>query len=168
MHYLDILDVIYIHDIIVHKKYVYDESVKPASKYNDTQLEDCVKKIDACVNNPQRVFLNNELYPTIEEKAGILFLSIIKNHPFENGNKRTAVFSLFLFMALNNCWLKFKHLTLYKLAESISSKSTTEVGFDKEKEIVFNFIKKGRLNFIKTRSPGFMRRIFNKLIDHNK
>jgi len=35
----------------------------------------------------------------------MLFYLMIKNHPFENGNKRIAITTLFTFLFANNKWL---------------------------------------------------------------
>lgn len=45
----------------------------------------------------QTVF-GQDAYPTIEEKAAHLLYFIIKNHPFNDGNKRTAAFSFIWFL----------------------------------------------------------------------
>lgn len=42
------------------------------------------------IANPQRQFAGRDLYPKIASKAAILVFSMIKNHPFVEGNKRTA------------------------------------------------------------------------------
>ena len=168
MNYLNIYDILYIHDILIVEKYNYDEPIEPAYEYQENDLIDCIHKIDVSINNPKQTFDGVELYPTLEEKAGVLFLSIIKNHPFINGNKRTSVFSLFLFMAMNNCWLKFKHYELYKLAESLSSRSTAEIGFDKEKAEVIEYIQKGKIEFKESMAPGIIKKIFKRLLDFNK
>ena len=47
-----------------------------------------------------------ELYPSIEEKAAMLFYLVVKNHSFSDGNKRIAAF-LFL-------WFLEKNRILYK------------------------------------------------------
>ena len=43
---------------------------------------------------PQTKYFGEEQYPTITEKAGILGFSIIKNHPFIDGNKRIGQMSM--------------------------------------------------------------------------
>jgi len=40
------------------------------------------------------------LYPTLVSKASFLFYLMIKNHPFQNGNKRIAITTLFTFFIL--------------------------------------------------------------------
>ena len=39
-----------------------------------------------------------DMYPTLEEKAANLLYFIIKNHPFNDGNKRTAAFTFIWFL----------------------------------------------------------------------
>jgi len=53
----------------------------------------------------QTVF-GQDAYPTIEEKAAHLLYFIIKNHPFNDGNKRTAAFAFIWF--LQKAELNFK------------------------------------------------------------
>jgi len=46
-------------------------------------------------------FGGQELYPTIVEKASALGFSLIKNHPFVDGNKRTGHAAIEVFLLLN-------------------------------------------------------------------
>jgi death-on-curing protein len=46
-------------------------------------------------------FGGEELYPTIVEKASALGYSIIKNHPFIDGNKRAGHAAMEVFLVLN-------------------------------------------------------------------
>jgi death-on-curing protein len=46
-------------------------------------------------------FDGKELYPTIIDKAAILGFSLIKNHPFLDGNKRIGHAVMEIFMVLN-------------------------------------------------------------------
>ena len=52
-------------------------------------------------NVMQNVF-GEEMYPSIEEKASHLLYFIIKNHPFNDGNKRTGAFSFIWFLRQSN------------------------------------------------------------------
>ncbi len=49
----------------------------------------------------QSVF-GKEVYQTVEEKAGHLLYFIIKNHPFNDGNKRTGAFAFIWFLRKMN------------------------------------------------------------------
>jgi len=46
--------------------------------------------LESALAQPRLTFGGEELYPTIVEKAAALGFSLIKNHPFVDGNKRTG------------------------------------------------------------------------------
>lgn len=46
--------------------------------------------LDSALNRPYQTFDGQELYPTPIEKAAAILESIVKNHPFIDGNKRTG------------------------------------------------------------------------------
>ena len=48
--------------------------------------------LDSALNRPFMTFEQNDLYDSIFEKASILLLGIIQNHPFLDGNKRIGYF----------------------------------------------------------------------------
>ncbi len=73
-------------------------------------------KLESCLKTPLQSFGDQDLYPSLLDKAAILFYLMIKNHPFQNGNKRIAVTSLFTFLFLNGKWLEMPHDDLYQLA----------------------------------------------------
>lgn len=59
-------------------------------------------KLDACLVLPQLKAFGREWYPTILDKAAILFYAINRNHPFGNGNKRISAASLVVFLYIND------------------------------------------------------------------
>lgn len=76
--------------------------------------------LESALGSPQQKFGGKLLYPTIIEQGAILFYSLIKNHPFLNGNKRIAIMALLVFLALNKKWLSIPSLVLYYLATDVS------------------------------------------------
>ena len=54
--------------------------------------------LHSAVSRPFATFGGQELYPTDFEKAGALFHSLIKSHPFMDGTKRTAFASALYFL----------------------------------------------------------------------
>ena len=54
--------------------------------------------LQAALSRPFATFDDKELYPSAVEKAAAILESIIKNHPFFDGNKRVgfAVFKMYL------------------------------------------------------------------------
>lgn len=57
--------------------------------------------LEAIFGNIYQTYDKKELYPTLEEKAAHLLYFIVKDHPFYDGNKRSAAFLFILFLAKN-------------------------------------------------------------------
>lgn len=57
--------------------------------------------LHSAVERCKATFGGIDLYPTIFEKAAALIQSLILNHPFDDGNKRTAISSCALFLFIN-------------------------------------------------------------------
>ncbi len=58
------------------------------------------------VNQIRQSFGNNDLYPSLEEKAATLLYLIVKNHSFVDGNKRIAAACFLYFMEQNQLLFK--------------------------------------------------------------
>lgn len=58
--------------------------------------------LPSALGRPQATFGGEDLYPGIFLKAAALIQSISSNHPFIDGNKRTALATLEYFLYLNN------------------------------------------------------------------
>ncbi|MBU1128506.1 MAG: type II toxin-antitoxin system death-on-curing family toxin [Candidatus Omnitrophica bacterium] len=71
-------------------------------------------KLESCIATPFVQLSGYNPYPTLIDKAGILFYLMIKNHPFANGNKRIAVTTLLLFLQKNKKWIKIDAYSLYR------------------------------------------------------
>lgn len=57
--------------------------------------------LQSAVSRPMATFGGEDLYPDIFQKAAALMESLIKNHPFIDGNKRTAISSAGIFLRIN-------------------------------------------------------------------
>jgi death-on-curing protein len=57
--------------------------------------------LESALAQPRMTFGGEELYPTIIEKAAALGFSVVENHPFVDGNKRTGHAVVEMFLALN-------------------------------------------------------------------
>lgn len=73
-------------------------------------------KLESCLAVPFQKFARKNLYKGLTGKAAILFYLMIKNHPFQNGNKRIAVTALLLFLYKNKKWINASDETLYRFA----------------------------------------------------
>ena len=69
--------------------------------------------LESCLATPFQSFSGKSLYSGLIPKASILFYLMIKNHPFQNGNKRIAMTTLFVFLYKNKKWLTVDTQELY-------------------------------------------------------
>lgn len=99
-----------IHDDFVATHWPGDQPVS-RHDYRDKNL------IESAVHRPFHSFGGVEFYPTIFEKAAPLFHSLVCNHPFANGNKRTAVLAVDLFLLANGIVLALTNKQMYDLAK---------------------------------------------------
>lgn len=75
------------------------------------------------------------LHKTIHEKAAAYLYHICQNHPFIDGNKRAAVVSALMFLALNNQSIDYNEAELEKLTRAVAE------GKIKKKKIATFFAK---------------------------
>ena len=57
--------------------------------------------LDSAVAQPRMTFGGEELYPSLAEKASALAFSLVRNHPFVDGNKRVGHAAMETFLVLN-------------------------------------------------------------------
>ena len=57
---------------------------------------------ESAVARPQATFGGEDLYPDVFLKAAILMHSLVGNHPFVDGNKRTGIAAAGLFLRRNS------------------------------------------------------------------
>lgn len=57
--------------------------------------------LESALAQPRATFDDVDLYPTLVEKAAALGFSLIRNHPFVDGNKRIGHAALEVFLVLN-------------------------------------------------------------------
>ncbi len=58
-------------------------------------------RLESVVAGPQQEVFGEELYATVYEKAAVYLRNIIADHPFVDGNKRTAVTLAVMFLNRN-------------------------------------------------------------------
>lgn len=61
-------------------------------------VERSKESIAGIIGNVMQSFADQDLYPSIEEKAAHLLYFIIKNHPFVDGNKRSGAYAFIWFL----------------------------------------------------------------------
>lgn len=98
-------------------------------------------ELEGIVSNLYQTFGGEELYPSIEDKAIHLLYLIIKDHPFNDGNKRSAAFMFIYF--LDKCDYLYKNNGEKKINENALTTLTLLVASSnpKEKDLLVKLIK---------------------------
>ncbi len=100
--------------------------------------------LESCLAVPFQTFLGKSPYPNLISKASILFYLMLKNHPFQNGNKRIAMTTLFVFLYKNTKWIKVDTQELYNFTMWIAqSPANTK---DETVKAIEKFLKKNVVN----------------------
>lgn len=76
--------------------------------------------LSSAIAAPSQSWDGEDLYSDIFEKSCAYLFHLIKNHPFIDGNKRTAVICFIDFLWLNDCQIDFDFDFLYTLALDIA------------------------------------------------
>ncbi|MDP3881050.1 MAG: type II toxin-antitoxin system death-on-curing family toxin [bacterium] len=76
--------------------------------------------LERCIATPFQSFASKDLYKGLIGKAAILFYLMIKNHPFQNGNKRIALTTMMVFLYKNKKWLKVDNQEFYNFAKWVA------------------------------------------------
>ncbi len=127
MKYLTVEDIIKI-NVMVIGKYSPEEPIGIAD----------LDSLQMIVEQPKQEIFENILYPDIYSKAAIIWINLIKKHPFYNANKRTAVLALHMFLALNG----YKsNLSLLDGLEKTIEIATFQGDFENLKQTIIDFLK---------------------------
>lgn len=57
--------------------------------------------LESAINAPFQSFDGEDLYPSIASKAARMCCSLIRNHPFVDGNKRVGILAMLVFLDVN-------------------------------------------------------------------
>ncbi|UIX33752.1 type II toxin-antitoxin system death-on-curing family toxin [Streptomyces sp. GQFP] len=83
--------------------------------------------LESAVHRPSASMFGQEAYSDLFEKAAALLQSLAINHPFVDGNKRTAWTSCVVFLALNDVQLRPDIDAAERLVIAVASGSVDEV-----------------------------------------
>ena len=93
MRYLSLPEILHIHEAII------------STSGGSRGIRD-LYALESAVNQPRITFDQQELYQDIISKAATLCFSIVMNHPFIDGNKRTGHAAMETFLILNGHEIK--------------------------------------------------------------
>ena len=85
--------------------------------------------MESAVSRPRATFDRDDLYPDLFTKAAALMHGIIKNHPFLDGNKRTAITAASIFLLRNGYALKTSNraLTQFTLKTASEKREISDI-----------------------------------------
>ena len=106
--FLEEKDILDIHDALVKDFILAEDPISPPGvKYPNL--------VSSAVWRPQTSHGRELKYPTVEMAAAALLHSIVQNHAFHNGNKRTGLVSMLAFLDRNNVIATCSQKDLFRL-----------------------------------------------------
>ena len=100
-------EVLAVHEALVQDFQLQNDPIDPSGVRNWNQFS-------SAIHRPQTSFGNKKKYPTAEMAAAGLLHSIVLDHPFHNGNKRTAMVAMLVFLDENGLMLTCAEGELFK------------------------------------------------------
>jgi death-on-curing protein len=105
---ISIQETLYIHNLLI-------KTFGGSSGVRDFQA------LESALSRPFQTFDSVELYPSIIEKAASLLESLLANHPFVDGNKRTGYVLMRLFLKKNEMDIVADEETKYQYLIDVAS-----------------------------------------------
>ncbi|MDO8561169.1 MAG: type II toxin-antitoxin system death-on-curing family toxin [bacterium] len=110
---LTIVEVEYVAHSLAREIMTWDEPIPDFGTRRPNILE-------GCLVTPFQSFSRKNLYEGLIGKSAILFYLMVKNHPFQNGNKRIAMTTMLYFLDRNKKWLRVDNQELYNFAKWVA------------------------------------------------
>lgn len=99
-------------------KYIAELFTQYMREYSSSSSEYEVRnsdKLDSSITQPFQQIGGKDLYPDLVSRGSALYYFCIKNHPFEDGNKRMGIFALLIYLAKNGYWLECSEDELFDI-----------------------------------------------------
>lgn len=122
---IEINEVEKIHDILI-------ERFGGARGIRDKEI------LESAIGRPFQTFDGKDLYPDAVDKAAAIFESIVSNHPFVDGNKRTAYVLMRIILKRNQLDIEVDQDVKY---DFVIKAAKGELTFDKIKMWIRNNLK---------------------------
>jgi death-on-curing family protein len=124
LNYLSKKELVLIHDCLADDMVSTGDPISPVGIRDEGLLESALFR-------PQSGYEGFRKYPTVETSAAALMYAISGNHAFHNGNKRSALVALLVFLDRYNISLTCSEDELFKLSMSLAKHEV--VDFDSGK-----------------------------------
>lgn len=110
---LTVDDVRSIHEALVRDFATAPEPIVPAGVRSENLLASAVMRPSTGIGETRK-------YPTVEMAAAALFHAMVHDHPFHNGNKRTALVSMLVFLDENGMLLTCDEDDLFRIVLQVA------------------------------------------------
>lgn len=102
-------------------------------------------RLEGAVHRPQTGLGDELKYPTVALAGAAFFHSLVLDHPFHNGNKRTGLVATLVFLERNNYMLEVEDSELFRMVLRIAKHDlcnhfTGPYGADREVEIIAQWL----------------------------
>ena len=94
--------------------------------YGGSPLVRDVGLLESAVAMPAATFGGERLHASLEEQAAAYLFHLVKNHPFVDGNKRTGLMAMLVFLGLNGRRLEAPDGTLTDLVLGVAEGRVTK------------------------------------------
>jgi death-on-curing protein len=84
--------------------------------------------LQSALGMPETTFDDEFIHGTLFEMAAAYLFHIARNHPFADGNKRTALMCALIFLALNGRRLEAEPGALYGLVDGVAAGTVDKAG----------------------------------------
>ena len=117
LRYLNYAIVLSIHDQLVQDFANDDDPIDPQGARENGHL------LESAMLRPQTSLGDVKKYPSVEMAGAALMHSLVHNHPFHNGNKRTALVAMLVFLDQNGLLLTCTQDELFKFVLKVAQHS---------------------------------------------
>ena len=124
--------------------------------------------LESACARPFHTVFQQDAYPTVLEKAAVLFHGLIANHAFHDGNKRTAVIALDAFLAANDYLLGLLPKDMYNLAIETASARANNVTLEVTLARILNTVKEWAVPFSALARDAEFAGVYNQRVQLRK
>lgn len=124
-----------------------------------------INLFNSALYEPKQTFDKQELYPTILSKASCYLRSFSRNHPFYDGNKRTALMATIVFLEKNGYEVIADNEKLFRLVETVVKGKLEISSIEKRLK---KFVKQVPQRKRKMKFQEFLYYIYQKVKKRNK
>ena len=148
-----------LHDDLISVLWPGVDPVSP-HEYRNSHL------LASAIARPFQSAFGEEIYKGIFKKGTALFHSLIANHPFHNGNKRTAVLAIDNFLLANGYFLTLSNEKTYKLAKLTASYRENGMAHDAIFSKIEDTLRSGSISLLDLKKGKVPRGLYDQVKLH--